>query len=78
MKAKIIKMGNSAGICIPKIILEQCRMEGFVDIQILEDKLVIKPVEEEIAKNLKRKEQEKTFEESLSEACWYEDETEWK
>ena len=76
MKTKIIKMGNSAGICIPKIILEQCHLDSMVDIQILEDKLVIKPVSDEVKKSLEKKFRESDIQ--AKEQCWYEDETEWR
>ena len=75
MKTKIVKMGNSSGICIPKIILEQCHMDNVVDIQILEDMLIIKPVSDEEKKNLLKKLEESVINQ---EGCWYEDETEWK
>jgi len=66
-------MGNSTGICIPKIILEQCHMDSFVDVQIIDGKLVINPVTENESKNLKKDQEQR-----LNEVCWYEDESEWK
>ena len=75
MKTKIVHMGNSAGICIPKIILEQCHMDKVVDIQILDNKLIINPVSDEVKESLSKKLNE---EDVKPECCWYEDETEWK
>ncbi len=43
MKADIIKIGNSQGIRIPKTLLEQCNLNGQVDLQVDGDTLVIKP-----------------------------------
>ena len=43
MKADIIKIGNSQGIRIPKTLLEQCNLNGQVDLQVDGDALVIKP-----------------------------------
>ena len=76
MKTKIVKMGNSSGICIPKIILEQCHMDRVVDIQILKDKIIINPVSNDAKKRLIKKLAESDVEKG--EECWYEDETEWK
>lgn len=42
MKADIIKIGNSQGIRIPKTLLEQCNLNGQVDLQVDGDALVIK------------------------------------
>jgi antitoxin MazE len=43
MQAKIIKIGNSKGLRIPKAILEQCKMENIVNLTVEEGKLVITP-----------------------------------
>lgn len=41
MKAKIVKIGNSQGIRIPKPVLEQTGLEGEVEIEVKEHSLVI-------------------------------------
>lgn len=41
---RIIRIGNSRGIRIPKTILEECRLEGTVELQAREGRLVVKPV----------------------------------
>lgn len=76
MKTKIVKMGNNTGICIPKIILEQCNMDTVVDVQICDGKLIINPISDEAKKNLLKAQDQK--EQQLTETCWYEDESEWK
>jgi len=43
MKAAIVKIGNSRGIRIPKVVLEQCMLEDEVDMEVLNRKLVICP-----------------------------------
>jgi len=43
MKAEIIRIGNSQGIRIPKLILEQCNLKGPVDMQVKDGTLVIAP-----------------------------------
>lgn len=42
MKASIIKIGNSKGIRIPKPILEQCNLQGEVDMDVENNRLIIR------------------------------------
>ncbi len=42
IKTKIIKIGNSQGIRIPKILLEQSGIDGEVEIQVEGDRLTIR------------------------------------
>ena len=42
MKAKIIQIGNSQGIRIPKTVLDQCDLKNEVEIEVIEDGLVIR------------------------------------
>lgn len=44
MKARIVKIGNSQGIRIPKPILEQTRLKDEVEIEVKDEHLVISPV----------------------------------
>ena len=44
MKTRIVRIGNSQGIRIPKLLLEQTRLKGEVEISVSDDSLVIKPV----------------------------------
>jgi antitoxin MazE len=41
MKARIVKIGNSQGIRIPKIVLEQTRLKDEVELRIQENEIVI-------------------------------------
>ena len=43
MKAKIISIGNSKGIRIPKILLKQFNIHDQVEIETEEEGIVIKP-----------------------------------
>jgi antitoxin MazE len=43
VKVRIIRIGNSRGIRIPKAILEECRLEDAVELQAREGRLVVKP-----------------------------------
>ena len=42
MKTRIIKIGNSKGIRIPKVLLEQTDLEEEVDLQVEEGRIVIR------------------------------------
>ena len=44
MKASIIRIGNSQGIRIPKVILEQTRLSGEVEMEVRDQQIVIRPV----------------------------------
>ena len=42
MKAQIIPIGNSKGIRIPKMILEQCHFGGTVELEVKNHQLIIR------------------------------------
>ncbi|MCP4338072.1 MAG: AbrB/MazE/SpoVT family DNA-binding domain-containing protein [Desulfobulbaceae bacterium] len=42
MKALIVKIGNSHGIRIPKPLLDQCGLEGEVELEVQNNSLLIK------------------------------------
>ena len=41
MKMKLVCIGNSCGIRLPKAIIEQCRLGDTVELRIEDDRLVI-------------------------------------
>jgi antitoxin MazE len=43
MKTRIVRIGNSQGVRIPKPLLDQTGLEGEVEIQARENSLVIRP-----------------------------------
>jgi antitoxin MazE len=43
MKTRIVRIGNSHGIRIPKPLLEQTRLQGEVEISVEDGALVIRP-----------------------------------
>jgi len=47
MKATIVPMGNSRGICIPIAILKQCNIENEVEIEVENGKIIIMPAKTE-------------------------------
>ncbi|MEM7594124.1 MAG: AbrB/MazE/SpoVT family DNA-binding domain-containing protein [Cyanobacteria bacterium P01_A01_bin.83] len=44
MKAKIISIGNSQGIRIPKTIIEQCGFDNSVEMEVKDGSLVLTPI----------------------------------
>jgi len=44
MKTHIIRIGNSQGIRIPKILLEQSHLGGEVELEVDNEKIIIRPV----------------------------------
>ncbi len=51
MKASIIPIGNSKGIRIPKVLLEQCHIGNIVDLEVKRKSIVIKPIKQKPRKN---------------------------
>lgn len=43
MKTNIVTIGNSQGVRIPKILLEQSRLSGEVELEVRGESIVIKP-----------------------------------
>jgi antitoxin MazE len=41
MKSKIVTIGNSQGIRIPKVLLEQAKLNGEVELSVCDDGLLI-------------------------------------
>ena len=41
MRASIVRIGNSQGIRIPKVVLEQTRLHGEVDLEVKDEKIII-------------------------------------
>ena len=48
MKANIVQIGNSKGVRIPKILLEQLRFEKSVEFQVTPEGLLPRPVYERV------------------------------
>jgi antitoxin MazE len=44
IRTRIVKIGNSQGICIPKLLLEQSGIHTEVEIEVQGDHLTIRPV----------------------------------
>lgn len=46
MKANIIQIGNSQGVRIPKILLEQLKFKKSVELEVLPEGLLLRPADE--------------------------------
>jgi antitoxin MazE len=46
MRVKIVQIGNSQGVRIPKILLEQLKFKKTVEFEILPEGLLLRPVTE--------------------------------
>jgi len=44
MRARVIKIGNSQGLRIPKLILEQTGIRDDVEIEVEKNQIIIRPV----------------------------------
>ena len=44
MKTAIIEIGNSRGLRLPKLILQQCKIDAFVELEVEGKNIVIKPM----------------------------------
>ena len=47
MRASIVPIGNSKGIRIPKMLLQECHIGKEVDLEMKGESIVIKPVKKE-------------------------------
>ncbi|MGD1867161.1 MAG: AbrB/MazE/SpoVT family DNA-binding domain-containing protein [Phormidesmis sp.] len=43
IKTKLIKIGNSQGIRIPKVLIEQCGLSSEVELELIDSELRIRP-----------------------------------
>jgi antitoxin MazE len=85
VKSRIIKMGNSKGIRIPKPIMEQLALGEEVEMSVQGDQLVIRPGrrprsgwEEQFELMAKHGDDRLLDEETPSSTRWDQDEWEWK
>jgi antitoxin MazE len=44
MKTKIVKIGNSRGIRIPKSLIEESGLQSEVELEVKDDTIIIKPL----------------------------------
>ncbi|MEX0773206.1 MAG: AbrB/MazE/SpoVT family DNA-binding domain-containing protein [Balneolales bacterium] len=46
MKTKLIRIGNSQGVRIPKVIIEQSRLSGEIEMILRDNEIVLRSTEE--------------------------------
>jgi len=81
MRTPLVRIGNSRGIRLPKPILEQCGIKDEVELEIENDRLIVRPARqprsgwsEAFVEMSKRGDDSLLDEETVS--CW--DESEWR
>jgi len=50
MKVKIVKIGNSKGIRIPKVLLRQTGIDDEVNLEVKDDQIILRPLKESVRK----------------------------
>jgi antitoxin MazE len=84
MKTRIVSIGNSKGIRIPKPLLEQTGLQGEVDIRANGNALVIRPARKARAgwdaqfREMARRGDDRLLDDVVSLSKWDEDEWEWE
>ena len=85
MKTSIVKIGNSQGIRIPKLLLRQLQLTGEVELTVKHNQLVIKPGQrprqdwdEQFRKMSERRDDWLLDEDAVSVTKWDQDEWQWK
>jgi len=84
MKTRIIKIGNSQGIRIPKVLLEQSGLDEEVELEVHEARIVIRPADrprqgwEEAFRSMAEEEDDQLLDEDLTgQSDWDKDEWQW-
>ena len=85
VKTNIVKIGNSHGIRIPKLLLEQIGLMGQVEVEAQSHQLVVRPIVKTIREGWAEKFQEMAAsgddtlldEETLAASQWDEEEWQW-
>jgi antitoxin MazE len=83
MKTRIIKIGNSQGIRIPKLLLEQTNLAEEVELEVQDNQIVIRSAEHprqgwEVAfRSMAKRSDDQMLDENLINTHWDEDEWQW-
>ena len=84
MKTRIIKIGNSQGIRIPKVLLEQSGLGEEVELEVQDAQIIIRPVErprqrwEKAFRSMSEHADDRLLEEDLTgQSHWERDEWQW-
>jgi antitoxin MazE len=84
IKSRIVKIGNSQGIRIPKLLLEQSNLGEEVELVLQEDQIVVRPIHhvrhgwEEAFKAMSEQGDDELLDgDALASTVWDEEEWEW-
>jgi len=85
MKTSIVKIGNSQGIRIPKLLIRQLQLIGEVELTVKHNQLVIKPSQrprqgwDEQARQMAERQDDRLLDkDAVSLNQWNQDEWQWK
>ncbi len=85
MRASIVRIGNSQGIRIPKVVLEQTQLEGEVELEVKDREILIRAVTKprqdwaQKFKAMAEKGDDKLLDSSsIDQTSWDKEEWEWK
>ena len=85
MKAHIVRIGNSQGIRIPKVVLEQTHLSGEVELQVGDRQIIIRSVKkpregwaEKFRAMAARGDDKLLDADAASQTSWDKEEWEWK
>jgi antitoxin MazE len=84
IKSRIVKIGNSQGIRIPKLLLEQSNLGEEVELVLQEDQIIVRPVQhvrqgwEEAFKAMSERGNDELLDaDAFAPTSWDEEEWEW-
>jgi antitoxin MazE len=83
IKTRIVKIGNSQGIRIPRLLLEQSRLGEDVELAVEEDRIVIRSAPEprggweEAFRAMREHDEDELLDNEVAATTWDEDEWEW-
>ncbi|MCJ7776757.1 MAG: hypothetical protein MUP16_00340 [Sedimentisphaerales bacterium] len=85
MKTRIVKIGNSQGVRIPSLLLNQLQLKGEVELAVKHNQLVIRPShrprqgwDEQFKKMAEKRDDRLLDENAVSLTQWDENEWQWK
>lgn len=83
VKTRIVKIGNSQGVRIPKLLLDLTNFEEEVELEVQEGQIVIRPARvsragwEEQFQQMAAHADDKMFDDDMLPTSWDEEEWEW-
>jgi antitoxin MazE len=84
-RSRIVKIGNSRGIRIPKILLDQVQLSDEIEVEVQGDKLIIRSLrrprqgwDKQFAEMASRGDDQLLDSETSNSSSWDKDEWEWK